>query len=92
MHQLIDYEAGDDLQMVDLPRDIFHEASLTAQKLEISDTGILTVSEKGSEILEGLTAEVLSMLATDSAQLSLPACEVKPFLQNTMATKICTSP
>lgn len=62
---------------MELPRDIFEEASLTFQKVEKSDTGILTVAEPGAELPEGMTAEILSMVASDMAQLSLPIPAVK---------------
>lgn len=65
-----------DKQVVDLPSDVFAEALLASGKVESSDTGILSLVEPDSEIPDGLTAEVLNMVSTDEACLSIPPPEV----------------
>lgn len=60
------------IQVVDLPKDIFAEAQKASQRIEGSDTGILTVAKRGSEASDGLTAEILNMAVLDAIQLSIP--------------------
>jgi hypothetical protein len=71
-------DAGMWLQMVDLPDTIFQEASKAASMMEVSDTGLISVSKKGEEIPEGMVAEILTMLTTNTAHLSIPPPQVPP--------------
>ena len=64
------------MQVVELPADIFEEAAIAARKMESSDTGILSISRDDGEVAGGLVAELLAMLATDTAALALPAPQV----------------
>ena len=66
----------DHAQVVELPADIFEEAAIAARKMESSDTGILSISRDGGEVAGGLVAELLAMLASDTAALALPAPQV----------------
>lgn len=61
---------------MDLPVDIFEEALLVLQLIESTDTGILDLLEAGTEAYAGVTAEVLNMVALETAQLSIPPPEV----------------
>ena len=62
--------------MVDLPETIFEEAARAARWMEDSDTGLITVTRPGEEIPEGLVAEVLTMVANNTAHLSIPPPQV----------------
>ena len=64
------------MQVVDLPADIFEEAVLVLQRIEGTDTGIMALSERDSETPGGVTAEVLNMVALETAQLTIPPPEV----------------
>lgn len=61
---------------MDLPEDIFEEARLVLQRIESTDTGIMPVSEQDSETTGGVVAEILNMVALETAQLSIPPPEV----------------
>lgn len=66
---------------MDLPVDIFEEALLVLQLIESTDTGILDLLEAGTEAYAGVTAEILNMVALETAQLSIPPPEVRFFLK-----------
>ena len=61
---------------MDLPSEIFKEASLVLQSIDTTDTGILPLSDRGSEIEGGVIAEALNMVALETTQLSIPPPEV----------------
>ena len=63
--------------MVDLPETIFEEAARAARSMEDSDTGLITVTRPGDEISEGLVAEILTMVANNTAHLSIPPPQVQ---------------
>ena len=69
-------EGAVNLQIVDLPVDIFEEALLVLQLIESTDTGILDLLEAGTEAYAGVNAEILNMVALETAQLSIPPPEV----------------
>jgi len=64
------------LQMVDMPETVFEEASRAAGLIENSDTGLITLTKPGEEVPEGLVAEILTMVANNTAHLSVPPPQV----------------